>query len=191
MAIRSNSNVERVRVRDAELRQFPHEVHNALAQQWLSPRQAELGDAHAYKNSSHSQVVREWKLAIDCPFVPSAAVHTSVVAAVRDGDPQVGDGAPEFVLQRSHCHYSSVIRPRRRKVVDEKWPPTTDEFWKGDENEQEDSGGLVSFPMRVSAGGERRFHRHPRDECRGHSPTNSIPRHRSLRVCPWAAAVGN
>src|SRR5271170_418977 len=81
----------------SELREVANEIDNAFSQQRLAAGEANLGDAHPYQHARHAQVVCEGQVAVECAFVSGAAIDTLVVAAVGDGDPQVGDGAAEFV----------------------------------------------------------------------------------------------
>jgi hypothetical protein len=93
----------------AQIRQFANEVDDALAEQRLAAGQPNLRDSHADKNARHAQVVVEGKVAVERAFVPRAAVHTLVVAAVRNGDPEVSDGTAEFVVKSSHERFAASI----------------------------------------------------------------------------------
>ena len=61
------------------------------------PVRPNLRDPHAHEHARHAQIIRERQIAIERAFIPRPAIHTLVVAAIRNGNPQVGDGAPEFV----------------------------------------------------------------------------------------------
>ena len=84
----------------AQLRQVTDELHNAVAQQWLAASQANLGDPHPDQHASHAQVIGKRQITVESAFVARAAIDTLVIAAVGDGDPQVGDGAAEFVGEK-------------------------------------------------------------------------------------------
>ena len=56
----------------------------------------------------HTEVVGERQVAVQRAFVASAAVDTLVVAAIGDRDPEIGDGAAEFVGE-GHGRWSIVI----------------------------------------------------------------------------------
>src|SRR5579871_3174759 len=82
------------------LRQLPHKLHYPVAQQRLPARQAHFRDPHPHQNSRHPQIIRKRQVSVERAFVSRAAVHTLVVTAVGDGNPQVGDAAPEFVVEK-------------------------------------------------------------------------------------------
>ncbi len=81
----------------AGLRELSDEVDHALTQQRFATGQTNLGDPHADQYASHSQIIFKRQVAIKCALIARAAINALVVTAVRDGDPQVGDGAAEFV----------------------------------------------------------------------------------------------
>ena len=101
MAVGGERDVERARRRfgvgRAELGEVANEIHDAFAQKRLAAGEANLGDAHPDKHARHAQIVGERQVAVERALVAGAAIDTLVVAAVGDGDPQVGDGAAEFV----------------------------------------------------------------------------------------------
>ena len=100
----------------AQLGQLADEFDYALAQQRLAAGDADLLDSESGKHARHAQVVGKRQIAVERAFVPRAAVDTLVVAAIGDGDPQIGDGAAEFVgkkhsalsIQHSAKHGSFV-----------------------------------------------------------------------------------
>ena len=106
VAVRGEGDVERVFVSDsdsvgrAELGQLADELDDAFAQEWLAAGESNLGDAHPDQHARHAQVICERQVAVERAFVAGAAIDTLVVAAVGDGDPQVGDGTAEFVGER-------------------------------------------------------------------------------------------
>ena len=83
----------------AHLRQFGDHLDQAGAQQGFAAGEAHLLDAERDQDAHHSQILGDGKLGIGCGFVAGAAVDALVVAAVCDGDAEVGDGPPEGVAQ--------------------------------------------------------------------------------------------
>ena len=71
-----------------------------LAQQRLAACETNLRDAHANEHARHAQVVGEGQISVQRAFIARPAIDTLVVAAVGDGDPQIGDGAAEFVVKK-------------------------------------------------------------------------------------------
>jgi hypothetical protein len=49
--------------------------------------------------AGHAKIVGKCEIAVGAPSFPSA-VNTPIVAVIGDGDPQIGDGAPEFVGEK-------------------------------------------------------------------------------------------
>jgi hypothetical protein len=47
----------------------------------------------------HAQVVGKRQIAVERPFISCATVDTLVVAAIRNRDPEIGDGTSEFVAE--------------------------------------------------------------------------------------------
>ena len=86
-----------IAVRWAKAGKLAHELNYALAQQRLSAGQANLVDAHVDKHARHAQIILEGQVTIQRALIAGAAIDTLVVAAVGDGDPQICDGAAEFV----------------------------------------------------------------------------------------------
>ena len=101
MPVRGEGDIERLGVR-AEFRQVAHKLHDAFAQQRLSAGETDFGDPQADQHARHAQVVVERQVPVERAFISRAAVDTLVVATIRDGDAQIGDGAPEFVVKSSH-----------------------------------------------------------------------------------------
>ena len=66
---------------------------------WTVLPSADFLDPEGRKDSGHAQVIFEGQIAIKRALIPGAAINTPVVAAIRDRDPQVGDGAAEFVSE--------------------------------------------------------------------------------------------
>src|ERR1700682_5085637 len=100
MAIGGERNVEFVSVDSSEARQLAHEFDHATAQQWLSTSYADFFDSEADQHSRHAQVVAEGQIAEQRALVSGAAVNTLVIATVGDRNPEVSDGAAEFVGER-------------------------------------------------------------------------------------------
>jgi len=97
------------------LRQLSHKPDYSVAQQRLSAGDSNFLDPHPSEDARHAQVVREWQIAVESAFIAGAAIDTLVVATIGDRNPQIGDGAAEFVgkkhaaisIQRSAVKYSS------------------------------------------------------------------------------------
>ena len=92
----SSSSPSVVRSLASSRTKFDH----ALAQQRLAAGDADLLDSESDQHSRHAQIVGERQIAVERALVPGAAVNTLVVAAIGDRDPQIGDGAAEFVGER-------------------------------------------------------------------------------------------
>ena len=103
MAVGRQCEVERFPFKSLYFRQFVNECNHAIAQQWFATSDADLFNPHGDKYLRHAQVVGEWKIAIERPLVAGTAVDALVVAPVSDRDPQIGDGAAEFVGKRHGC----------------------------------------------------------------------------------------
>ena len=71
--------------------------NDVLAQQRLASGQAYLLNPQADENPDQAQVILHSQLGKLGALGAGAAVHALVVAAVGDGDAQIGDGASEFV----------------------------------------------------------------------------------------------
>ena len=83
----------------AQLGELGDHLHQAGAQQRFAAGEADLLDAERDQDPHHAQVVGDGQLGILRAFVAGAAVDALVVAAVGDGDAQVGDGPAEGVAQ--------------------------------------------------------------------------------------------
>ena len=92
----------------AQLGQLADEIDHALAQQRLAAGDADFLDSKSDQHARHAQIVGEWQIAIERALVPGAAVNTLVVAAVGDRDPQIGDGAAEFVGERHSFQHLAI-----------------------------------------------------------------------------------
>ena len=79
---------------------FAHKINNPLPQQRLPARQPYLRDSQRNHHARHAQIIVKRQLSIKRAFVARPAIDTLVVAAVSDRDPQIGDGAAEFVGKR-------------------------------------------------------------------------------------------
>jgi hypothetical protein len=103
MSIRRQRELDRlahsITLLDAELRELADKIGHVRAQQRLATSEPDLLNPELDKYLGEAQIIREWQLAVDGAFVSSAAIDALVVAAVRDGNAQVGDGASEFVGQ--------------------------------------------------------------------------------------------
>ena len=109
MAVGSQRNFRLLSLGGAQLSEVANKLHDALAQQRLAAGQANLGDAEANQDARHAQIIGEGQVGVERALVTGAAVDALVVAAVGDGDPQVGDGAAEFVGEE-HESWSFVVR---------------------------------------------------------------------------------
>jgi hypothetical protein len=83
-----------------QLAEAANEIHYSLAQQRLPACDADFRDPKRDEYACHAQVIFKWQLAVERAFVAGPAIDALVVAAVGDRDPQVGDGATEFVLKK-------------------------------------------------------------------------------------------
>ena len=86
----------------AQLRKLPDEIDDALAQQRLSAGYTNFFNPEPSKDTRNAQVVGNRQLGKLRTVVPRSAVHTLVVTAVGNSDPQVGNIAPVFVFE-SHA----------------------------------------------------------------------------------------
>ena len=100
MAVGGERDVEFVAIGGAQLGQLADEIDHALAQQRLAAGDADFLDSKSDQHARHAQIVGKRQIAVERALVPGAAVNTLVVAAVGDRDPQIGDGAAEFVGER-------------------------------------------------------------------------------------------
>ncbi len=97
MSVRRDGEVEWLSVNRTQRRQFADKFHYAFSQERLASGDAHFTDPHAGEDSRHSEVVGERKVAVERALISGAAVNALIVAAVGDGNAQVGDGASEFV----------------------------------------------------------------------------------------------
>ena len=98
MSVGGDGDVERLAFGCAELREVMHEVDDASAKERFAARQADLRDAKRGEHTRHTKVVREWQFGIDRALIAGAAVDALIVAAVRDGDPEVVNTASVAVV---------------------------------------------------------------------------------------------
>ena len=87
-----------------KLREFAHEIDDAIAQKGLASGKPNFFHTHSHKHARHPQVIGEWEIAVERALIAGAAVNTLVVTAVGNGDPQVRDGPSEFVAKGKHWH---------------------------------------------------------------------------------------
>ena len=109
MAIRRNREVEWLALAfegiratakpGAELSKLGHHAHKIFAQKRFAAGQSHFFDAERNEHPDHSQVLFDRQLGELRAVSACAAVDTTVIAAVRDRYPQVGDGASEFIPQ--------------------------------------------------------------------------------------------
>jgi hypothetical protein len=83
----------------ADLGKLPNEVDEASPEERFASGEANLLDAEGDKEADDAEVVGDGELVVKSAFITGAAVNTTVVAAVGDGDAKVGDGATEAVAQ--------------------------------------------------------------------------------------------
>jgi hypothetical protein len=100
MAIGGYCDVEVLSIRGPKLGQLADKIHHAPAQKRLAAGDSDFLDPEPDQHACHTEIVCEWQIAIERAFVPGAAIHTLVVAAIGDRDSQIGDGAAEFVGER-------------------------------------------------------------------------------------------
>src|SRR4029077_6339754 len=135
MAVRRQRYFRLAAVRGAQICKVAYEVHNPSAQQRFATRQANLRDPEPNQYPRHPQIILEGEFRIRRAVRPRPAVHTLIVAAVRDRDPQVVDRAPEIVGEVQHSQVtiwhsafstqpSYVSEPvrRKRQVLIAKYP---------------------------------------------------------------------
>ena len=73
-------------------------VDNASAKKRFAASETDLRDAKRSEHARHAEVVSEWQFGIERAFIASAAVDALIVAAVRDGDPEVVNTASVAVV---------------------------------------------------------------------------------------------
>jgi hypothetical protein len=74
-------------------------LDEACAQEGFAAGEADFLDAEGDQDADHAEVVGDGQLAVLRALVAGAAVDALVVAAVGDGDTQVGDGAAVGVAE--------------------------------------------------------------------------------------------
>ena len=92
----------------AEPGEFGDHLDQAGAEQGFAAGEANFFDAERDHEADHADVVGDGEFGVLRAFVAGAAVDALVVAAVGDGDAEVGDGAAEGVAQAG----LSVLRVR-------------------------------------------------------------------------------
>ena len=97
MTVGRHRKIELFAIDRTQLGQFPNEINHAAAQEWLTPGKADFLDPERRQYSRHAQIVGKRQVAVQRAFVARTTVDTLVVTAIRNRDPQVGDGAAEFV----------------------------------------------------------------------------------------------
>ena len=97
VAVGGERDVEWLAVGGAKLREFADKIDHAFAQQRLAAGEAHFLDTEAGEYARHAQVVGERQVGILRAIIAGTAVDALVVAVVGDGDPEIGDGAAEFV----------------------------------------------------------------------------------------------
>src|ERR1700674_869968 len=115
VAVRRQGNFRLPAVRGPQLRELAHKFDNALAQQRLAARQANLRNPEPNQYPRHPQIIFERKFPIPPAIRPRPAVNTPIVAAVRDRYPQVVDRAPEIVGEVQHSALSNQHSDRTRQ----------------------------------------------------------------------------
>ena len=150
MAVGGQRDVELFAIGGAQLGQLADEIDHALAQQRLAAGDADLLDSKPDQHARHAQIVGKRQVAVERALVPGAAVNTLVVAAIGDRDPQIGDGAAEFVGE-SHAYAAGHGR---------RWNMPGFRGKTGIQRRRVAAG--VSFPMLLAKREARRFPSHPR-----------------------------
>src|SRR5713101_4740100 len=100
VAVRGHRDVEFFARKREQIGQFPHELHDAFAQQRLSSGQPDLGNPEADQNARHPQIIFKGQLGIGRAIRSGPAIDTAVVAAVRDRNTEVVNRAAEFVRKK-------------------------------------------------------------------------------------------
>ena len=78
---------------------LPYEVDDTLAQQRLPTGNPDLLDSRAGEEPNYAQVHGKGQVTVNRTLIAGTAVHTLVVAAVRDRNPKVGNRAAKFVYK--------------------------------------------------------------------------------------------
>ncbi len=81
------------------LRELLDHLDEAAAKEGFAAGEANLFDAEIDKGADHAEVVVDAQLGEVGALVAGAAVDAAVVAAIGDGDAEVGDGAAELVAE--------------------------------------------------------------------------------------------
>jgi hypothetical protein len=100
MAVGGDGNVERFARRSPEHCEIADVLNNASAQQRLTAGETNLRDPQRNQHARHSQIIGKRQFPVKRAFITGPAIDALVVAAVRDGNPQVGYGAAEFVGEK-------------------------------------------------------------------------------------------
>src|SRR5579864_5906801 len=87
-------------IRGSKMGEFADKIDNAIPQQRFPAGDTDLCNPHSHQHARHAQVIGEWQVTVERSLVAGAAIDTLVIAAVGDGDPQVGDSAAEFVAKK-------------------------------------------------------------------------------------------
>src|ERR1700693_434403 len=97
MAVGGQRDVEIFTAGGAEPGQLSDEIHNSPAQQRFAAGNAYLVDTERSENTCHAEVVCKRQVTVERALISGATVNTLIVAAIGDGDSQIGDCAAEFV----------------------------------------------------------------------------------------------
>src|SRR5215471_13650856 len=98
MAVGCNRDVERLTRSGAHPGKLRDHLDQALPQQWLAARQTNLANSQPDEHASHSHIVRYRQLRKLRTINSRPAIHTLVIAPVRDRDAQIADAPSEFVV---------------------------------------------------------------------------------------------
>ena len=97
MPIGGNRQIKLFAIQGTKCGQVADKIDQSVTQQRLTASEPDFFNAQLNKDPHQSQVIRKWQFGILRAFISGAAIDTLVVAAIGNGNPQIGDGAAEFV----------------------------------------------------------------------------------------------
>src|SRR5208283_2042556 len=117
MAIRGQRNLRLRAVHRAQLGKVANKVDDSATQQRLTARQPNFRNPKRNQDARHAQVIGKRKFGIGYAVRPRSAIDAPVVAAIGDRDPQIVNGAPEFVGEKHVVSRWSIILSRLAAAV--------------------------------------------------------------------------
>ena len=116
VAVGGEGDVEGGAGEGAQGREGADEVKKAGAEEGFAPGEADFFNAQRDEEADEAEVVGDGELGEEGPLVAGAAVNAAVVAAIGNGDAEIGDGAAEAVAQdrcrRERCRRGAGERSR-------------------------------------------------------------------------------